>query len=455
GIGASLMMPATLGILSTTFRGSERAFAFSVWGATAGASVAFGPLIGGFLTTDYSWRWAFRINVIVAPLAIIGALLFMPLGERSQRRERIDMPGALLVAVGMFLLVFGLSEGGTYGWWSTRKAFAVSGVSLWPTSRAVSVIPFAFVAAFATLATFVLVERWKERHDRAPLFEFGQLRHRGFRYGLLTTAVLAMGQLGFLFVLPVFLQVGKHLSALENGVWLVPSGLFIVAGSQLGARLTRRLGTTSVVRLGLLLEAVGLAAVAFVLDPGLTFWELLPGFAIFGTGIGFASSQLTNVVLSDISKDKAGAAGGASTTVRQIGAALGIAVIGSLLTSQTVRYAVNSVRASRSLPASLKTQAIARIHTFGVGFAPPDGTASRDVATLRQVLGHAVASGARPALLYAAAVVTLGFFVSGLIPKTLIPKTLIPKTLIPKTLIPKTLIPKTLIPKTLIPKTPR
>ena len=92
-----------------------------------------------------------------------------------------------------------------------------------------------------------------------PLFEFGHLRHRGFRYGLLTTMVLAMGQLGFLFVVPVFLQDGEHLSAVENGLWLLPSGISIIAGTQLGARLTHRIGTTSVVRVGLVLEAIGLA----------------------------------------------------------------------------------------------------------------------------------------------------------------------------------------------------
>ena len=105
------MSPSTLAILSTTFRGRERATAFAIWGATIGAAVAFGPVLGGFLTTNYSWRWSFRINVVVAPLAIIGALLFMPRGERKPRTP-IDLPGAALIATGMFSLVFALSEGG-------------------------------------------------------------------------------------------------------------------------------------------------------------------------------------------------------------------------------------------------------------------------------------------------------------------------------------------------------
>ena len=112
GIGASLMMPATLAILSTTFSGRERATAFAAWGAVAGAAGAFGPVVGGFLTTNYSWRWSFRIHVIVAPLAILGAVLFMRDGERGHRPEGIDVPGAAMIALGMFGAVFALSEGG-------------------------------------------------------------------------------------------------------------------------------------------------------------------------------------------------------------------------------------------------------------------------------------------------------------------------------------------------------
>jgi EmrB/QacA subfamily drug resistance transporter len=421
GIGASLMMPATLGILSTTFHGRERATAFAMWGATAGAAVAFGPLLGGFLTTNYSWRWAFRINVVVVPLAILGAMVFMRRSARSSMRERIDVPGALLIATGMFLLVFSLSEGSIYGWAEPIKSLTVAGRELWPTSRGISVIPVTFVASLVFLAAFVVLERWKERKGTGPLFEFGQLRHLGFRYGLLTTLVLAMGQLGFLFVLPVFLQDGRHLSALDNGIWLLPSGIAIIIGAQLGGRLTRRMSVTAVVRTGLVLEAIGLAIVAGAISPTTTFLSLLPGLVVFGLGIGLASSQLTNVVLSEIPPERAGAASGANTTVRQLGAALGIAVIGALLTTQTVKNAVSMLHRSASLPASLKSDVIARIHANGVNFTPPAGTPSHDLATLQHALDASVADGARVALLFAMGVVMVGAVVSLLIPRIGIP----------------------------------
>lgn len=421
GIGASLMMPATLGILSSTFQGHERATAFAIWGATAGAAVALGPLIGGFLTTNYSWRWSFRINLIVIPIAIIGAMLVMRRSPTRSERERVDVPGALLVASGMFFLVFSLSESSRYGWWRPLEDFTLGGARVWPTSRGISIVPATIVLAVALLGVFSVIERSKERRRADPLFEFGLLHYLSFRYGLLTTMVLALGQLGFLFVLPVFLQDGLHLSAVDNGLWLLPSGLSIIVGTQIGARLARRISVTLVVRMGLVLEAVGLIAMVLAISPQLTFLSLVPGLVLFGIGIGFAGSQLTNVILSEIPNDRSGAASGANTTTRQLGAALGIATIGGLLTGTTISHAASSVRSS-ALPSSLKASAEVGLHANGVNFTAPRGTAVSDIVELRHLLENAVAAGTRSALLFATVVVTLGAFVSLLIPKIEVPE---------------------------------
>ena len=318
GIGASLMMPATLAILSTTFEGAERAKAFAIWGAASGVAVAFGPVVGGFLTTNYSWRWAFRINVIVAPLAVLGAMLFIRRPPKTEHRPRVDVPGALLIGSGTFCVVFAFSEAAIYGWIRPLQDFTVGSLDIWPTSRPFSIVVPMLMLAALLLGAFVVLERHKERTGSDPLFELSQLRFLSFRYGLVTTVVLAMGQLGFLFVLPVLLQDGaQHLSAVETGLWLVPSGVSIAIGAQIGGRLTRVVNTTIVVRIGLATEAVGLLLIAAAVSPSITFLTLLPGLVIFSLGLGFASSQLTNVVLSEIEKQHAGAASGANTTVRR------------------------------------------------------------------------------------------------------------------------------------------
>jgi len=420
GIGASLMLPATLAIISTNFQGRERATAFAAWGAVIGLGGALGPLIGGFLTTNYSWRWAFGINVIVAPLAIVGALVFIARDSLTRKRLALDVPGALLVAAGMFLLVFGLNEVARYGWWRPLDNFAVGGVDVWPKSIGVSVLPFVFVVSAAFLFGFWRYERARERRNGDPLFEFGQLRHKGFRYGLLTAGILSMGQLGLFFVIPVFLQEAEHLSALDNGLWMLPVGIFLLIGAQLGGRMTRRINTTYVVRIGIVLEVIGLVIIAFSVHPGLTLGDLLPGWLTFGFGIGFANSQLTNVVLSDIDPEKSGVASGANSTARQVGSALGVAVIGAAFVSLTVRNATEALRTS-SLPASVKQTAIAGVHASGAGFRPGPKVPADIANTLSHALSSGITDGTRGALLIAAGFVSIGMIMSMLIPRVYVP----------------------------------
>ena len=157
----------------------------------------------------------------------------------------------------------------------------------------------------------------KERQHRAPLFEFSQLRHRGFRYGILISPIIAMTQLGLLFALPVFLQDAGQLSASATGWWLFPLGVSIAVSAPIGARLARGFGVTRVVRFGMLLQTIGLLGIVVVIGPNTTFVQLLPGLVIVGSGLGSATSQLTNVILSDVESQRAGVASGVNATVRQ------------------------------------------------------------------------------------------------------------------------------------------
>ncbi len=420
GIGASLMLPSTLAILSTTFRGRERATAFAAWGATAGVAAAFGPVVGGFLTSNYSWRWSFRINVIIAPLAIIGALLFMKRGERAERRIPLDALGAAFIAVGMFSLVFALSEGSTYGWWAPVKEFSIAGRGVWPVSRPLSIMPVVLAAAVAILIAFYFVERAKERRDAHPLFPFAHLRIKTYRYGLLTGLVLAMGQFGLSFVLPVFLQGARLLTPQQNGWWQFPTGVFIIVGAQIGGRLIRAVGTTVVVRLGLFSYVAGLVLIFHAVSLEITVWRLLPGLAFYGIGIGFAGAQLTNVVMSEVPASSSGVASGANTTVRQVGAALGVAMIGSLLSVQILNHSVSRIRAA-ALPVAVKAQALAGVHAQGAFYKPPASTSPHDTAILQHALRTSVAGGTRVALVFAALVVAVGALLSFLIPRHVAP----------------------------------
>ena len=415
GIGAALMVPSTLALLSSIFHGRERATAFAAWGAAAGAAVAFGPVLGGWLTTNYSWRWAFGINVIIAPLAVLGAMVLM---SRSERHARIpiDLPGAALIATGMFGIVFALSQSPTYGWLTPKEALTIGSVDVWPASMPISVTAFAFVIGVVLLVAFVIVERRKEARDASPLFEISQLRFKTFRYGLVTAVIVALGQLGLLFALPLFLQGANGLTAEQNGLWMLPLGLMMIVGAQAGGKMNHRYGTTNVVRGGFFLEAVSLVLLIITVHPGLSFWQLFPSVALFGLGVGAASGQLTNLVLSEISMEKSGVASGANSTARQLGAALGAAMMGSLVTVQTTNHAVDSVRAA-GLPAGLTDTAVKGIEAMGANWQMPAGATPEQASALKHAFDQALTSGVRWALAWAALLVFAGALVSLLIPQ--------------------------------------
>jgi len=415
GIGAAMMVPATLSLLSGIFHGKERATAFAAWGAAAGAAVAFGPVLGGWLTTNHTWRWSFGINVIIAPIALLGAMTLMKPSERGARIP-IDVPGAALIASGMFMVVFALSQSPTYGWLTPHEALTVGSTDVWPTSMPVSITFAAFLLGVVLLGLFVVVERRKEAARRDPLFEFSQLRFRTYRYGLVTAVVIALGQLGLLFALPIFLQSANGLSAQENGLWMLPLGLMMIVGAQVGGRLNHRYGTTNVVRLGFFMEAVALFLVIPFISPGVSFWTLVWPVALFGLGVGAASGQLTNLVLSEIPLEKTGVASGANSTARQLGAALGAAILGSLITVQTTNRAVDAVR-SAGLPEGLTGTAVEGIEAMGANWQVPAEASPTQAATLKHAFDDALTSGVRWSIAFAAVLVLVGAVASLLIPQ--------------------------------------
>ncbi len=401
GIGAAAMLPATLSIISATFIGRERGSAFAVWGAVAGGAGALGPWVGGILTTDYSWRWAFRINVVIAPLAAIAALLVVR-ESRDERAKGVDPLGVAVVTVGLVALVFGIIEASRYGWWKSIDSISIGGLSP---------VPLAIVLAVITLSFFVVIERRRVAADRAVVFDFNDLVHPGFRYGLINTTVLAMGEFGAFFVIPIFLQAGLHLSAVRTGTWMLPAGGAVFLGGGLGGGLSRRFGPKYVITAGLTLEAIGIGLYAFAFATDTTFFNLLPGLIAHGIGIGFATSQLTNVVLSDIPPAKAGSASGASGMVRQVGTALGIALIGAIFTSrsaQRIRVGLNRIS---GLTAAQRDQILAGA-TNGLG-KPPAAGANPQVAS---AVSSGIVDAARAAVTFACVIVVIGALLSLLVP---------------------------------------
>ena len=376
-----------------------------------------GRCVGGFLTSNASWRWSFGLNVIIVPLTIAGALLVIPHDVAStRRRQPLDVRGAVMIASGVFLLVFALSEGPRRGWIRSLEGFRIGRSRCGPNAAPLSVVLVAAVAAAAVLSGFVIVEIARERANDAPLFEFSQLRSPSFRFGLATTLALSIGQLSLSFVLPIFLQEGRHLSAQMNGLWQLPSGVSFLLGAQVASRLAIRYGPVNVLRIGVPMAAVSFAYVAMVLTGDLTFLKLLPGLVLYGFGMACATTQLTSIVLADVDRSRSGSAGGANNTAKQVGQSIGVAVIGSLLTSQFAANAVSAFSNDTTLAPSARRQAVAAVRATGVGFRPPPTASPADVDTLHRLLIDSLSHAGRYPLLFSSSLFIVGLVISSGIP---------------------------------------
>jgi hypothetical protein len=190
----------------------------------------------------------------------------------------------------------------------------------------------------------------------------------------------------------------------------------VLVGAQIGSRVSHRLGVVSVIRVGMVAAVAAFVYIAFVIGPDVTFLRLLPGMMAYGIGFGLSVAQLTNVVLSDVAPEKSGAAGGANNTARQVGFAIGIAVIGTLLSSRTITVAVERVQGSVALPADVKASAVQAIHAGGVAFRPPSNASPAQVVLLERLFVDSLAVAVRTPLLFAGAAVFAAFLLTALLP---------------------------------------
>jgi EmrB/QacA subfamily drug resistance transporter len=325
GIGAALMMPATASLLVAKYRGHDRAIAFGIWGAVAAAASAIGPIVGGFLTTHYSWRWGFRINIFVVALLLAGSPLVDD--DREPERRQIDWMGVLLSAAGLFLVVFGIIESESYGWIRARKPFPY-----WQPGS-ISIALVSLIAGLILTALFAVWEWRFEARGGSPVVSMHLFGNRQFVAGAGVTGVMMLAQNGVIFTLPVFLQSVRQLDALHTGLTLLPMSLMILIVSPTAAKLTKRIPHKRLVQSGLVVDAIGLVVLRFSISIGTPLPWLIPGLAICGIGMGLVLSQINNITLSAVDVKSAGEASGVTNTFRQVGISLGTAIIGAILIS--------------------------------------------------------------------------------------------------------------------------
>lgn len=406
GVGGAMVLPTTLSLINATFRGKERGIAFAVWGSTIGGMAAVGPLLGGWLTTDFSWRWAFAINIPLGILIIVGVLLCV--GEsKADHPGRIDAVGAALAVVSSATLVFGLIEGRTYGWWTTEKAPAI-GDWTWP--FALSPVPISFAIAVVGVAAFVLWARHRSRLGRTTLIASGLFRIPSFRNGNIAALVVSLGEFGIILSLPLWLQFVQGFSALQTGFALLALAIGSFVASGAAGATTGRISPVAVVRVGLVAEIIGVAGVGYIVGAGIGWGWLIPCLFVYGFGVGLATAQLTGVVLADVPVAESGQGSGTQSTARQIGSALGVAILGTVLFTSTAGI-LGAKLDDRGLPPEQRDQVVSAV-VDSAGGAIAGLEQSPDTAAIADDAKAAFSEGTRLGAFTAAGFLTLGLVAS-------------------------------------------
>ena len=334
GIGAALVLPALVALTARSFEGAQRALAYGVLGGVSGAGIAVGPILGGWMTTNLSWRYVFAGEVVLV-LGILAGVRLLP-GERGRPGAKLDRIGALLCGSGLACVVLGTLESSTWGWLAPRDSPI--------TPFGFSLTPFAIAAGGGLLVAFREWERRREAHALEPLVHFRLLAGAVLRSGLATFTFQNMILMGVFFAIPLYLQVVQGLDAFQTGLRMLPVSIALFCTALGGARLSERVPPRTIVRSGLGLLLLACVILLATIKPHLPSVSFAIGMAVLGIGMGLIVSQLGNIVQSAVGEDDRSEAGGLQFTAQQLGASLGTALIGAVVISGLLGAFSNKVQ---------------------------------------------------------------------------------------------------------------
>jgi EmrB/QacA subfamily drug resistance transporter len=347
GVGAALILPAIVALVAGNFTTARRPAAYGMVAAAGAVAVAVGPLVGGFCTTYFSWRWVFagEVVIVLAILVLTRRIADAP----SETRPKLDVVGAVLSAVGLGLFVFGVLRSSEWGWVEPK-----SGGPSW---GGVSPTLWLILAGMFVIWVFFRWENRRESHGQEPLVRPDMLRNKQLTGGLLMFFFQYLVQAGVFFVVPLYLSVCLGLSALETGARLLPLSVTLLAAAIGIPRLLPDVSPRLVVRGGLLALLAGVVVLLAALDPDAGPEIVFVPMLLIGLGIGALASQLGSVTVSAVPDDESPEVGGIQNTMTNLGASLGTALAGSIMIAAVTSAFLTNVAQSSAIPSRVKSQA--------------------------------------------------------------------------------------------------
>ena len=415
GIGAALVLPALVALTASTYRGETRAIAYGVLGGIAGAGIAVGPILGGWATTELSWRVVFVGEVVVA-IAILLSTRLMKEPEREGERPALDWVGSVLSALGLALVVLGVLQASNWGW-------------LYPSDSPIepfgfSLTPFVVAAGAFTLGLFRSWERRRERLGQEPLIHFRLFEKPMLRGGLSMLLAQNLILMGIFFTIPLFLQVVQGLDALETGVRMLPASVGLFGAAIVGSALSKRFSARRIVRVGLGIAFVSTILLLDTIDPTLDSGSFLFAMGVLGVGMGLIVSQLGNVVQSSIGDADRSEAGGLQNTAAQLGSSLGTALLGAVVITGLIATFSSSVASDPRIAEGVKQEVEVRLSSGGSFVASDQVRTAAEEAGVDQASADALVedyensqiAALKTAFLFAALIVLASFFATRRLP---------------------------------------
>lgn len=418
GIGAALMVPSTAALIVSNFEGRDRALAFGLWTGFASVAAAVGPILGGYFTTNYTWRYGFRINLFVVALLLLGALMFRD-SKSDLKKPRLDYGGVLLSSLSLFLMVFGIIEASVYGWFRPKEIFNFFGLHF----SLISICPVALFAGLWLLYAFFRWEKYRIAKNLTPLVDPDLFQNTGFTTGLMLTFMIYLGFVGVTFAVPIMLQSIAGASAFTTGLALVPYSISIFAGSQISAFISKWIKPQHLIQAGMVTDGIGLLILRGSINPGVSGHSLIAGLSVCGLGIGLTFAQFTNLTLSAVPVNEAGEASGIFNTIRQMGVSFAIAITGTVLVAGIAANLVSGVAASPKLNASDRDAALRLLASnpadveFGGTQTLTKNLSTKPAAAVTAVAHKAISDSVRHALEYNFAFICIAFAASFLLYK--------------------------------------
>lgn len=329
GIGAALMIPTVQVLLRKQYSGADLAYSYGIISAVAAVGAALGPIVGGFFTTYISWRWAFRAELIVAIVVLLMARALQP-DEKTATRPKFDYLGGLLSIVGWSSIVLGILLAQQYGFFLAKEPFVIGSLEIAPFGLSITPVMVGF-----GFLVILLLFRWEQRlqeENKDGLFKPSIIKSPYLKPSIAVRFVQMAITAGFLYIFPLFLQLTFEYNAMQTGLALMPFSLSLLVMAVIGARLSSRSYANRIIIVGFFLAIVGLVSIGISIQPQITPQDLVFG-TVFGLGLGLIASQLLNLILSLVSPNQTAEAAGLNSTFEQLGNALGVALIGTVMLS--------------------------------------------------------------------------------------------------------------------------